>query len=407
MTPDHPALGVPGLAHPEVIGQGGYGTVYAVDEPEFGRKVAVKVLHDRLDGDNVRRAFVRECQAMGALSVHPHIVTVHRGGTTGRGEPYIVMDLMSGGSLADRMRREGPLPWAEVLEVAVTVAGALETAHRAGILHLDLKPANVLVSRYGEPKLGDFGISRLPGVTETTGSGKIRASVAYAAPERLLEGTATPAADLYGLGATMFALLTGRPAFVTDTAEEPLATVARIVREPVPDLRPRGVPDPVCRVVEQLLAKSPAERPASAAEAIVALQTAQRATGRAVTRAVVDGALPGHGDTLTWDAPPSGARPLVGEAAALELTRRLAPGRGAPERTHVGPVAGFAPPTLVGAPLAPPPSPPAAPARSRRPAVLAAVAAVLVAGLGAGGVALYLAQDDARPTGTPTFAAGH
>src|SRR5690349_3320370 len=104
---------------------------------------------------------------MGTLSGHPHIVGVHRGGTTPGGEPFIVMEFMSGGSLADRMTRDGPLPWSEVLEVGVTVAGALETAHRAGILHLGVKPANILVSRFAEPALGDFGISRLPGVTVT------------------------------------------------------------------------------------------------------------------------------------------------------------------------------------------------------------------------------------------------
>jgi len=194
-------FGTPALENPEVIGQGGFGTVHRVAEPEFGRKVAVKVISEQLDGDGVRRAFGRECQAMGSLSGHPHIVTVHRGGTTERGEPYIVMDLMAAGPLADRLGRDGPLPWAEILEIAVTVAGALETAHRAGILHLDLKPANLLVSRFGEPQLGDFRISRLPGVTETTDV-RIRASVAYAAPERLLEGTASVASDLYGLGAT-------------------------------------------------------------------------------------------------------------------------------------------------------------------------------------------------------------
>ncbi|WP_433558767.1 serine/threonine-protein kinase [Pseudonocardia xinjiangensis] len=344
MISDVPEPGIPGLARPEVVGQGGYGTVYAAEEPEFGRRVAVKVLHERLDGDGVRRAFVRECQAMGALSGHPHIVTVHRSGTTARGEPYIVMDLMSAGSLADRIRRDGPLPWAEVLDVAVTVAGALETAHRAGILHLDLKPANVLVSRYGEPKLGDFGISRLPGVTETTAVGRIRASAAYASPERLLEGHATPAADLYGLGATMFALLTGRPAFVTDT-EELFATVARIARDPVPDLRPAGVPDAVCRVVERLMAKAPGDRFASAAEAAEALQGAQRATGQPVTRAVVEGpAAGGPGTTATVYVP------------------RL-------------------PPPAVPAPQFAPPPTRVPSRRGRRPLVVATVAAVLVAAL--------------------------
>jgi non-specific serine/threonine protein kinase len=175
-----------------------------------------------------------------------------------------------------------------VLEVGVAVAGALETAHRAGILHLDVKPANVLVSRYGEPKLADFGISRLPGVTATT-DGRVRASIAYAAPERLLDGTATPSADLYSLGATLYTLLVGETAFSTKPGEDLLVAISRIVRQPVPDLRLHGVPDPAVRVIERLLAKSPVDRYPSAAAAAAALQAAQRTTGRPVTRAVVEG----------------------------------------------------------------------------------------------------------------------
>jgi serine/threonine protein kinase len=148
---------VPGLERPEAIGRGGFGVVYAADEPAFGRRVAVKVLTTRIGDDEARRGFERECRAMGTLSGHPHIVAVHRGGTTDKGEPYIVMEFMAGGSLADRMALTGPLAWSEVLEIGILIAGALETAHRAGILHLDVKPANVLMSRFAEPALGDFG----------------------------------------------------------------------------------------------------------------------------------------------------------------------------------------------------------------------------------------------------------
>uniref|UniRef100_UPI002627A0C3 serine/threonine-protein kinase n=1 Tax=Pseudonocardia sp. TaxID=60912 RepID=UPI002627A0C3 len=167
MEPDRPDLGIPGLTGARVLGVGGFGTVHEAWEPEFDRPVAVKVLRDRLDDDAVRRAFLRECQAMGSLSGHPHIVTVHRAGTTDRGQPYIVMDLMSGGSLAERIGR-APVPWPEVLDIGVLLAGALETAHRRGILHLDLKPANLLrvPSRQGREeqlKVLDFGIGQYIG----------------------------------------------------------------------------------------------------------------------------------------------------------------------------------------------------------------------------------------------------
>ncbi len=392
-------LGVPGLTGARLIGRGGFGAVYAATEPEFGRTVAVKVLRERLDDEALRRAFERECRAMGAVSGHPHIVTVHRGGTTATGAPYIVMDLMSGGSLAERVAR-APLTWPEVLETGVLLAGALETAHRNGILHLDLKPANVLVSRFGEPKLGDFGISRLPGVAET--SGAVRASPAFAAPERLADGTATVATDLYGLGATLFTLLTGAPAFQGEAADL-IVVLARIVREPLPDLRGRGVPDPVCRVLERLMAKSPGDRPASAAEAAADLQHAQRATGRPVTRLVVEGA-------------PTSAQEA---AAATNITMEPVPPRpAAPWPTAPATVAA-APPAPPGWPHYPdpgfPPASPSWPAPAPRPATarrgllvgLGVGAGVLVVAAGVASAVLLgraPASGDPPPTGPVTTA---
>ncbi|GAA3240399.1 hypothetical protein GCM10017691_42470 [Pseudonocardia petroleophila] len=415
MEPAPVDLGIPGLTGARELGRGGFGSVYAVQEPEFGRTVAVKVLRERLDDDSVRRAFARECQAMGTLSGHPHIVTVHRGGTTDRGQPYIVMDLMSGGSLADRPA----LPWPEVLEIGVLLGGALETAHRHGILHLDLKPANVLVSRYGEPKLADFGIARLPGIAET--SGGIRVSPAYAAPERLAEGTSTVRTDLYGFGATLFTLLTGSSAFGRDTPEELLVMLARIVREPVPDLRDRGVPDPVCRVVERLMAKEPEQRYAGAADAVAALQDAQRATGRPVTRAVVDGAATAAQEaaaptslaleppavpspstarppsaaqspsTAQWPPagqwPPAEQWPPAGQPAPAAPWPAAAPWTPAPPWPSAGrpparePWSGAAPPPQAG-------RTPAPPGRSRRALLVGVVAVVLVAAVGVGAVLL-------------------
>jgi protein kinase-like protein len=432
-------LGIPGVQEPDEIGRGGFGTVYRAEEPEFGRSVAVKIIQDRLDDDDVRRAFARECQAMGRLSGHPHIVSVHRGGTTEAGSPYIVMDLMDGGSLADRLQQEGPLAWPEVLEIGVAVAGALETAHRAGILHLDVKPANVLVSRYGEPKLADFGISRLPGVTATT-DGRVRASIAYAAPERLLDGTATPSADLYSLGGTLYTLLVGETAFSTKPGEDLLVAISRIVRQPVPDLRLHGVPEPAVRVIERLLAKSPVDRYPSAAAAAAALQAAQRATGRPVTRAVVEGAPAADDATRT--------RPLRRRPGAfddesepgdqVQLTRpRYVPqdwaGRGAPApdlvasipaaRIPIGsaaatggrrPSAALPPPmpppdTRIGPPDGPPTAGPAdgssPPRPHRRPLVIGAVVAVVLGVAVAAGVLLANRPAPAPPVAPTSTAA--
>src|SRR4029079_2967020 len=109
--------------------------VYPADEPAFGRRVAVKVLTARIGDDEARRGVERECRAMGTLSGHPHIVAVHRGGTTPSGEPFIVMEFMSGGSLADRMAHGGPLPWSAVLDIGGLLAGAVETPPRDRTLH--------------------------------------------------------------------------------------------------------------------------------------------------------------------------------------------------------------------------------------------------------------------------------
>ena len=160
------------------------------------------------------------------------------------------------------------------------------------------------MSRFAEPALGDFGISRLPGLTVTL-DGRVRATATYSAPERLMNGDATVATDLYGLGATLFALLSGGPAFAGEPGEEIVVTVARILREPVPDLRAQGVPGELAEVVERLMAKEPGDRPASAADTAALLQAVQRATGRSVTRPVIEGARTAH---LPKAAPRIGTR---------------------------------------------------------------------------------------------------
>ena len=123
---------LPGLSHPEEIGRGGFGVVYRAWEPELERWVAVKLLTDV--NEQAARRFERERRAIGALSGHPHITSVHRWGSTDDGRPYLVMEFLSGGSYEDRIESGGPLPWEEVTALGVKVASALETAHRAGVL---------------------------------------------------------------------------------------------------------------------------------------------------------------------------------------------------------------------------------------------------------------------------------
>ena len=192
------------------IGHGGFGVVFRCVQPLLDREVAIKVLTADLDPDNVDR-FLREQRAMGRLSGHPHIVTIFQVGTTAAGRPYIVMPCHDKGSLDALIRRHGPMDWCETLRIGVKLAGALEAAHRAGILHRDVKPGNVLLTEYGEPQLTDFGIARIAGGFQTA-TGVITGSPAFTAPEVLAGATPTPASDVYSLGATLFCMLTGHAA---------------------------------------------------------------------------------------------------------------------------------------------------------------------------------------------------
>jgi ATP/maltotriose-dependent transcriptional regulator MalT len=265
-----------GLHGAQPIGSGGFGTVFRCDQPALDRTVAVKVLTAGLDSDN-RHRFLREQQAMGRLSGHPHIVNVFQVGALDSGYPYIVMQYHPRGSLDSRIRDQ-PLSWAEALRLGVKMASALETAHRAGTLHRDVKPGNILLTEYGDPQLTDFGIARITGGFETT-TGVITGSPAYTAPEVLHGAPPTPASDVYGLGATLFCALTGHAAFERHEGEQIVAQFVRITTEPVPDLRGSDIPDDVCDGIEHAMASDAAMRPDSAAAFGELLRQAQHRHG--------------------------------------------------------------------------------------------------------------------------------
>ena len=271
-------LGIPGFGPAREIGRGGFGVVYRCEEPMFGRTVAVKVLAGAARDAVAQRRFAMECRAMGVLSGHPHIVTVYGGGFLPDGDAYLVMDLLPHGSLADLVARAGPVHPCHVLELGVMLAGALESAHRAGFLHRDLKPENVLISDYGEAELADFGIAVLadaPRAPEVD----LAATVVHLAPEAVGGAPPSVASDLYALGSTLYVALAGAPPFVRATDTSLAEVRQRIVSQPVPDLRRHGVPDPVARVVEATLAKDPRARPPSAAALGQVLRDVQRRLG--------------------------------------------------------------------------------------------------------------------------------
>jgi serine/threonine-protein kinase PknK len=264
----------------EEIGRGGFGVVYRCAQPLLDRAVAVKVLTSGLDPDN-RDRFVREQRAMGRLSGHPHIVTVFQVGTTAKGHPFIVMPYHAKDSLEAVIRRHGPLDWRETLRIGVKLAGALQAAHAVGILHRDVKPANILLTDYGEPQLTDFGIARIAGGFQTA-TGVITGSPAFTAPEVLEGASPTPASDVYSLGATLFCALTGHAAFERRSGEQVVAQFLRITSQPIPDLRKQGLPTDVAAAIERTMARNPVDRPATAAEFGDELREIQRRNGVAV-----------------------------------------------------------------------------------------------------------------------------
>ncbi|PPJ23722.1 protein kinase [Nocardia nova] len=256
------ALRAVGFEDAEEIGRGGFGVVYRCVQPALDRTVAVKVLTGELDEN--RERFFREQRAMGRLTGHPNIVSVLQVGETETGQPYLVMQFHPRGSLDAWIHLHGPLAMEHVLGLGVRMAGALETAHRFGVLHRDVKPANILLTDYGQFALTDFGIAHIAGGFETA-TGTVTGSPAFTAPEVLGGETPSAASDVYALGATLFCALTGRAAFERRRGEQVVAQFLRITTQPVPDLRESGVPADVCAAIEVAMSRDPHDRPSAVA----------------------------------------------------------------------------------------------------------------------------------------------
>lgn len=214
------------------MGQGGFGVVYRCRQPSLDRTVAVKVLTCAIDDESRSRLF-REQRAVGRLTGHPNTVHVLEVGSTTSGRPYIAMPYYPFDSLDALLRHDGALRPENVLRLGIRIAGAVETAHRLGVLHRDVKPRNILLSSYGEPVLTDFGTAHISGGFETS-KDTITASPAFTAPEILRGDPPTPASDVYSIGATLFAALTGHAAFERRSGEQIVAQFIRIARHPLP-----------------------------------------------------------------------------------------------------------------------------------------------------------------------------
>ena len=271
-APSEVDLGIPGLSDHKEIGSGGFGIVYSAFETDAGRWVAVKVL-TAVD-ERGRRRFDRERRTMGQTTAHDNIVTMFRSGYTDPGNrPYLVMEYMSGGSLQDHINTHGPLPIDEAMALIVPVARGLEFAHTTGIVHNDIKPANILISATGAAKLADFGIAA---VRDATGIGTVAFSLAYTAPETF---DAVPGpdgamldprherSDLYSLAATLYALIAGRPPFTADNQ-------AALMRQILTEDPPSTGHDTLDAFFTVALAKNPEDRYLTTVQFIHALTTA-------------------------------------------------------------------------------------------------------------------------------------
>jgi len=273
------------------IGKGGFSTVYRALQPSAGRHVAVKVLSAQLDDDDTRR-FERECQALGSLTGHPGICTLYSFGRTDEDHPFLVLELCNG-SLGDRIRANGPLTPEATVTVLRRLAQALGHAHERGILHRDVKPENVLLTQFDQPVLGDFGIARMQDGWQTTSS-LVTASLSHAAPEVLDGEPPTAASDIWSLASSGYQLLTGAAPFRRNTDESSANMLARIFRDPPPDLRPQGVPPALCDALEAAMNKAPEQRTPTMAAFADSLTPRHPASSSTVPvdRAVVQHAAP-------------------------------------------------------------------------------------------------------------------
>jgi Protein kinase domain/Domain of unknown function (DUF4440) len=333
-----------------VAGRGGMGIVYRATQLSLGRPVAVKLIApDHAADPGFRERFERESRLAAAID-HPNVIPVHEAGEDG-GRLYLVMRWVSGADLHGRIARAGRLEPRRAAAFTAQVAGALDAAHAAGLVHRDVKPANVLLSG-DHAYLADFGLTRpVSSNTRMTTTGHWLGTADYMAPEQFGSEAVDARADIYALGCVLYAMLTGEPPFRRDTV--PATMLAHLHDPPPRPSRTPGVPAEFDRVVARALAKEPERRYPSAGDlgrAVVAAAEGRPATG--AERSVARGAAaPRPAPARLWASAPAtdGTAPLE-DPAPTSATARLedAPPTGATARLD------NPPPTSATARLGPP-----------------------------------------------------
>lgn len=255
------------------LGAGGSSRVYEAEDLTLGRRVAVKVLR-MLDGltidPMVLERFRREAETLARISSSSVVRVQDAGVDVSSSTPFLVMELLDGVELLTLVEREGALPVEVVETVAASICAGLEVVHEAGVVHRDVKPSNVMVTRSGRVVLHDFGLSRVLDTTPVTGLGDVVGTPRHLPPESMRGATPRPTADLYGLGTCMFTMLTGHEPFPDE--EEIAGIVYQVVDVGVPRLTgTAGIPDRLAALVDSLTERDPSRRPGNAAEVLGAL----------------------------------------------------------------------------------------------------------------------------------------
>ncbi len=327
----------PRYDRPERIARGGMGEIYRATDSTLGRTVAIKVLADRYAQDEaIRDRFKREALAAARLSGDANTVAIFDVGEWNE-RPFIVMEYLAGGSLEDVLRKSGAQPPGRALAWLAQAARALDAAHATGIVHRDVKPANLLLDREGEVHVADFGIASATGMDSLTRPGTVLGTAGYLAPEQAQGARAASASDRYALAVVAFELLTGARPYA---AETPTAEAMAHVNAPVPSVcdRDATLPCELDPVFERALAKDPEQRYPSCGEFVAALRDAlDQAAGTTRGLAAV---APAEAATTPYVACPSEL-----DAAAAPVRRR---------RTRVAPLAlaGIVAATIAGVGLA-------------------------------------------------------
>jgi serine/threonine protein kinase len=363
-SPLLPALA--GYDNPELIAHGATALVFRATQTRLNRLVAIKVI--TMDAVSMPVNVERELATTVALSSQPHIVSIIDTGVTDDAHPYFVMEYCEGGSYLQILRDGGPMPVDDVIEVGIKIGEALHAAHQAGIIHRDVKPSNILRSRFG-PALTDFGIARAPDELGGTVTREMMTPY-YASPEALLQQTQSGLSDVYSLAATMWTLLVGHPPFGKPTGQ-PIDMgrfVDRVLHDPLPPMSSEDAPTWLVSELTRAMSKLPSQRQANALEFAEALR--RGAFGRAP--AAITSAHT--------------ARPTTSQRSFVPIQR---------DQVHLASTLPQLVSDTAGITMAmPPPSPPA---RRRR---LLVVTGLAVATFLAGGLTMYQLKDEHR-TATP------